>query len=222
MVYEAHAGPIVGIIMHESDFENHEENRVRMLLWSCHCFGGVTSSVLMKISPVVKMGKDSVVVCSILGVCITVPSCDSSRSVSGVGGLGVTIPAWVETSGGLLIDSVSEGVALGDAILLSFGFEGEIWAVFVAGRWPGEGGLSASPVCCEEDTEAAENNPGESASESDGGVRDFEFSIVFSDVMPCELVEFVAEIVEACRLRACAGDRERSRLSITILWEAEM
>ena len=93
IVYEAHAGPIVGIIMLESDFVNHEENRVRMLLWSCHCFGGVTSSVLMKTSPVVKMGKNSAEVCSIMGVCATVPSWDGSRSVSGVGGPSVTIPA---------------------------------------------------------------------------------------------------------------------------------
>jgi len=200
--------------MLENDFKNHEENRVRMLLWSCHCFGGVTRFVLMKISPVVKMGKDSAVVCSILGVCANVPSWDGSRSVSGVGGPGVTIPAWLETSGGLLIDLVSEGDAFGDAILLSFDFEGEIWAVFVAGRQPSESGLLASPVCCEEDTEAAEDNSGESASDSDGEVRDFEFSIVFSDVVPCELVEFVTEIVEAHRLRACAGDCERPRLSI--------
>jgi len=93
IVYEAHAGPIVGIMMLESDFENHEENRVRKLLWSCHCLGGVTSSVLMKISPVVKMGKDPVVLCRVLGACVIVPSCDGSRSVSGVRKPEVTIPA---------------------------------------------------------------------------------------------------------------------------------
>lgn len=38
--------------------------------------------------------------------------------------------------------------------------------------------------------------------------------MVFSGLVSCELVEFVTEIVEAHRLRACAGDCERLRLSI--------
>jgi len=100
----------------------------------------------------------------------------------------------------------------GELIELSFA-EG-IWAACVAGRWPSEGGLPASPACREEDSEAAEDNPDECAAEFDGEVRGLESSMVFSGLVSCELVEFVTEIVEAHRLRACAGDCERLRLSI--------